>query len=112
MQKCQRYGQKASPCCLSSLLCDLEYPEQPERPERAEPEAARPLVEVDPEDLEHGAGDDHAVEAVEAGLHEGGHAQRVHADAHLEDERAEEQELGVVWKREEDGKNEGLNITF
>ena len=53
-------------------------------------------MEVDPEDLEDGAGDDERVEAVEGGAEEVGHAQRVHPDPHLEDEGRQEQELGVV----------------
>ena len=53
-------------------------------------------MEVDPEDLEDGAGDDERVEAVEGRPEEVGHAQRVHPDPHLEDEGRQEQELGVV----------------
>ena len=80
-------------------LGDFEHSEQSEGSEGRQSEAARPLVEVDPEDLEDRAHNDDAVEAVERGLHESSHAQRVHPDAHLEDEGAQKQELGVIWKR-------------
>ena len=56
-------------------------------------------MEVDPQDLEDGASDDERVEPVERRSEEVGHAQRVHPNAHLEDESAQEQELGVVCKR-------------
>ena len=74
-------------------------PQQAERPQRREAEAVRALVEVDPQDLEDRAGDDERVEAVERRAEEVGYAQGVHADPHLEDEGAEEQELCVVCKR-------------
>ena len=56
-------------------------------------------MEVDPQDLEDGASDDERVEPVERRTEEVGHAQRVHPNAHLEDESAQEQELCVVCKR-------------
>ena len=56
-------------------------------------------MEVDPQDLEDGAGDDECVEPVERRTEEVGHAQRVHTNAHLKDESAQEQELCVVCKR-------------
>ena len=62
-------------------------------------------MEVDPEDLEDGAGDDERVEAVEGGAEEVGHAQRVHPDPHLEDEGRQEQELGVVCNKNKRVKN-------
>ena len=68
-------------------------------------------MEVDPEDLEDGAGDDERVEAVEGRPEEVGHAQRVHPDPHLEDEGRQEQELGVVCnknKRQSEKKMAGL----
>ena len=61
-------------------------------------------MEVDPQDLEDGASDDERVEAVERRAEEVGHTQRVHPDAHLEDESAQEQELCVVCKKKEEEK--------
>ena len=74
-------------------------PQQAERPQRRKPEAVRALVEVNPQDLEDGAGDNEGVEPVERRAEEVGHAQGVHANPHLKDESAEEQELCVVCKR-------------
>ena len=56
-------------------------------------------MEVDPQDLEDGASDDECVEPVEGRAEEVGHPQRVHPNAHLKDESAQEQELCVVCKR-------------
>ncbi len=56
-------------------------------------------MEVDPEDLEDGAGDDDGVKAVEGGGEEGGRTERVHTNVHLEDKGTKEQKFGVNWKR-------------
>ena len=82
-------------------LGHFENSEQSERPEAAESERARPRLQVDPEDLEERSRDDGAVEPVEGRLEVHHGAERVKADQHLEHERAQEQELGVDWKKEE-----------
>ena len=48
---------------LKSLLGDFENPEEPECPEGRQAKAAGPFVEVDPENLEDGTGDDDRVES-------------------------------------------------
>ena len=52
-------------------------------------------MEVDPEDLEDGAGDDDGVEAVEGGGEERGRTESVHTNVHLEDKGTKEQKFGV-----------------
>ena len=80
-------------------LGHFENSEQSERPEAAESERAGPGLQVDPEDLEERSRDDGAVESVEGRLEVHHGAERVKADQHLEHERAQEQELGVDWKK-------------
>ena len=75
---------------------DLEDPEQPERPEDGQAEGAGLGLEVRPDLLEGGEGDDEGVEAVEGGLHVDADAQRPHPQQHLEDEQPEEHEFGSV----------------
>ena len=55
-------------------------------------------MEVDPEDLEDGAGDDDGVEAIEGGGEEGGRTESIHTNVHLEDKGTKEQEFGVNCK--------------
>ena len=81
---------------LGYLHGDLEDPEQPERPEDGQAEGARLGLEVRPDLLEGGEGDDEGVEAVEGGLHVDADAQRPHPQQHLEDEQPEEHEFGSV----------------
>ena len=75
---------------------DLEDPEEPERPEDGEAEGAGLGLEVGPDLLEGGEGDDEGVEAVEGGLHVDARPQRPHPQEHLEDEEPEEDEFGRV----------------
>lgn len=51
-----------------------------------------------PHDLEDAPGDDETVEAVERGLEVDPRSQRPHAKQHFEDEKAEENKLGSVYK--------------
>jgi hypothetical protein len=81
------------------LLCHFEDSEKTEGPEGRQPKTSGAFVEVDPEDLEDGAGDDDGVEAVEGGGKEGGRTESIHTYVHLEDKGTKEQKFGVNWKR-------------
>lgn len=80
----------------SYVHCDFEDSEQSESPEDREAERARFRLEVSPDDLEDGAGDDEAVEAVEARLEVDPRPHGPHPEEHLEDEETQEHEFGRV----------------
>ena len=54
---------------------------------------------MDPDNLKDGAHDDDAVKPVEGGRKVGGEAKRIHANAHFEDEHAQETELSINWNQ-------------
>ena len=93
----RKYKNLAGKVLFSRLLhSDFEDSEQPQSPEDREAERARFRLEVRPDDLEHGAGDDEAVKPVETGLEVDPRAHGPHPQQHLEDEEPEKDELGRV----------------
>ena len=77
------------------ILCHFEDAQKSQRPQTGEAKGARALAEIDPENLEDGAGDDGAVEAVEGRREVDKKSQSVHTDHHLENESTQKEELGV-----------------
>jgi hypothetical protein len=77
------------------LLGHFEDTEEPEGPQAREPEGARPLAKVDPENLKDGTGDDGKVEAVKGGMKVNGRPKCVQTDQHFKDEGTQEEEFSI-----------------
>ena len=95
----QKYvHQHVFPKCFTVrfIHCEFEDPEKPESPQDIETERARFRLEVSPDDLEDGARDDEAVEAVETRLEVDPRTHGPHPQEHLEDEETQEHKLGRV----------------
>ena len=80
---------------VPGLLGDFKDSEQSEGPEAGEADGAL-LEDLDEDELEEGAGDDHGVELVEGRLEVDPRREGEHAGQHLDDERRQEGELAVI----------------